>query len=486
MLRHRWSTGVRSGGGEYSAGLPISCGTSLSARTCRLISNAQQLLASALHTILFLGATATLLSLLGGCRTEICRCRPVTTTAGPESDADQNPSSSLSAQVFIDSSGSMRGFVAANPRTQYVRFLQTLELTFVTGWSNSAVVCYQFGKTPRRVTRRPCYEAASKPRFYIDQETRIDHAFETVTPNTLTIVITDLFQSDSDVGALIRVLRDQAIRRGMSIGIIGARSEFDGTVSEVGAENRHFRYRSTPGREETYRPFYAVIAGRRPDVQRYLEQFRLGYPQSAAGCHAIVLSPQKGVHVLDVQSFKLSDVRGAVRMLTFLAGCSNDKAFALRDRSIALSMVARGTYKSSGDAPAPDIGKATTIVEASKCSGDQVERSSVADQALEATLERSGDGQAALRLSVEPRKLPGAGIYVFRLRWVAGPDAYTLPDWCDQWEMDLSRLPQWEAHPGTFDGSKTQNIREFVSGLWTSLVRDTAPELGSFELYVKS
>ena len=93
------------------------------------------------------------------------------------------------------------------------------------------------------------------------------------TEGQLVVIVTDLFQDDSDITQLIGHVKDKYIKKGVDVGLFGLRSQFDGTVYDIGSgEGSSLRYRSTPGNPETFRPFYLLVLGRHADIAHYFDR----------------------------------------------------------------------------------------------------------------------------------------------------------------------------------------------------------------------
>ena len=93
------------------------------------------------------------------------------------------------------------------------------------------------------------------------------------TEGQLVVIVTDLFQDDSDITQLIGHLKEKYIRKGHDVGLFGLRSQFDGTVYDIGiGEGSSMPYRSTPGNPETFRPFYLLVLGKYADIAHYFDR----------------------------------------------------------------------------------------------------------------------------------------------------------------------------------------------------------------------
>ena len=82
----------------------------------------------------------------------------------------------------------------------------------------------------------------------IDENNMPEEGAETdSTENRLVVIVTDLFQDNGDINRLVPELKEKCIKKGVDVGLFGVRSQFDGTVYDIGiGEGSSLRYRSSP------------------------------------------------------------------------------------------------------------------------------------------------------------------------------------------------------------------------------------------------
>jgi hypothetical protein len=119
----------------------------------------------------------------------------------------------------------MQGFVNTAGTSRYISFIQDLQPSFVVAWPTSTVQFYQFSAIVRPVSAAKGYLAATEPSFYADpevnRETHIDTAFRTLNPESLSIVVTDLFQTNADVAAMVDTLSHKLANSDLAFAIVG-------------------------------------------------------------------------------------------------------------------------------------------------------------------------------------------------------------------------------------------------------------------------
>ncbi len=196
------------------------------------------------------------------------------------------------AAVFLDVSGSMRGYVAPPRQPVKGRRADTeprvfreivLSLPRLLGPLADKVSLYQFGEDIRAMpasalsdsTRPDAY--AGNPGFYRAKKSRIQDVLgriEQMPPEELGIAITDLFLSGEDIlnGAALRIPLARILEGGRAISVIGIRTGFNGPIFDLPGLPSSFSF------ADAYeRPFFVIAAGPLPAVSRLTRQLEIEY-----------------------------------------------------------------------------------------------------------------------------------------------------------------------------------------------------------------
>jgi hypothetical protein len=64
-------------------------------------------------------------------------------------------------------------------------------------------------------------------------------------------------------------------------------------------------------------------------------------------------------------------------------------------------------------------------------------------------------------------------------------DDYELPAFCTAWTLTNADIALYAQKPEAFDGSRTQNLSQFVNGVWTIMLHEYQPTLGTIYVYVR-
>lgn len=212
-----------------------------------------------------------------------------------------------SVDLCIDGTTSMEGF-AKDPSSAYLKLLYGLEGVVQNGLNARVDGFYKFGKRIRKISREE-FRKIADPSFYrergIFEQTRIELVFDLLRSTAeesgvpapksqgsrmlkqgngadIVIVATDLFEQDSDTNLVVETIKNRCLTKGCSVGLIPVPSQFDGMVYDT--KSGDYRYRSTDGKPNTYRPFYLLFFGDQDKIidlvhvlaaEHYVDQIKL-------------------------------------------------------------------------------------------------------------------------------------------------------------------------------------------------------------------
>jgi hypothetical protein len=355
-----------------------------------------------------------------------------------------------------------------------------MQQVFAFGWPKAAIECYKFGRNISRV-EGSCYLAPTQPGFYDlpkdDNVTQIDKVLkEDASGETLTVVITDLYQNDADLGTLFHVFKERIFSRNRVAGLIALKSSFDGTVYDIG-----LRRASRPWKGE--RPFYALVAGSKGDVLRYFSELSKG-PNALPADRMVILSPDLLTGRLDWSTS---------RRIAPLGVAENPALFPIRS---SFAYGALRIQQASGTArlglriePGRESFHPTIDWGCLAASGVRAEVSSVlnngglqpVDIGFAARLEAPAKAQPQpiVRLEWNAARVLGGRTYAAHVRPVLDASCVRFPEFVTGWSASLAETSS------AFKGDRTQNLHEFVSGLWRTAFDHFRPELGAYYIYFR-
>lgn len=442
------------------------------------------------------GGLALALLLLAGCKSQSKAPPPDGLFPAPAA-RPQAPASRV-VRVYVDASASMRGFTVP-PAARYLHFLKRLEYCLLTGWADSAIRLARFGESIQPIPDRPGLELALQPNFYNDPVTKIDEPLGTVQSGDLTVVVTDLLQTNGNMTFLVRTLLKNLLPNRLSLGIWGLRSEFNGTVYGAEWQGPTFTYRTTND-PKSLRPFYMLVIGRREDVLRYVSVISKAYPAASTDSF-LLLAPEVVEKPLEWKVMgpgRLTGVRASSEVVLPGKRGVGFGSFLLERNAVSALIPAELEYLKVAHVPGVNFQslerqvrqvkffRRTNFFFIEKLRGP-VEPSPEAAGALRFELSeaKSSPGRLAVTVRVETKKLRLEGVYVFEYRPTLKVETFNLPAWYSEWSMEPEQLAAYSQNPATFDGSRTPGLTEFVRTVWAAMVREYSPELGSLYLYIK-
>ncbi|NUM70716.1 MAG: hypothetical protein HUU43_07695 [Ignavibacteriaceae bacterium] len=182
-------------------------------------------------------------------------------------DTPMKYSDQINADIYIDATPSMAGFVTDN-NSNYINTLSELESVLNTAFKNGTVNFFSFGNSIQKLSRTE-YLNCKTPQFYSQGNTFIDSVLSKNDTKKVSIIITDLFQDQRDVNSVVKLIRDSCFAKGLDVGIAGIRSEYNGTVYD--ALTAPYKYTSIKSQTNSFRPFYMLFIGKEENISKIVE-----------------------------------------------------------------------------------------------------------------------------------------------------------------------------------------------------------------------
>lgn len=395
----------------------------------------------------------------------------------PDSITEVQGSASVSGtDIIVDATPSMKGFTDTG-NSRYQNFL-TLSLANAS-IQNSELTYYQLTTAvPGGIRAVDSKMQVAQPAFYASGNTDLQTALDSLAPDRLTVLITDLFQSNADMNAVSRSIIRQAFAEGMALGVVGTRLPFEGIVYDLGPNSRSFAY-------EGERPVYGLVFGAPRAVSTYLDDLRRYV--SPEEHKFLVFSPRIAERSAWASVRSTDTTKNLVRVKPRArTPLPRKRTFGIRirDNSQLARLGAKFSMKVLSDTRPlldPSVIEAR-VTEAWKYDDkegryvQEFEGRNTAGEAFQARVVQ-GDGTDMLRLKMSPQDLQ-RGKYAFNL--ATEVREWRMPEWVSSWNLPPS---QFEAE--TPDGSKTANLRPFLLDIGSSLTNAENPQVGTFQAYVE-
>jgi len=401
--------------------------------------------------------------------------------------------SEVVANIYVDGTLSMLGFVKPGANTRYCKVIEALEGCIISGWSQAEVNFFKFGDDIVPLQGRE-YIRAKEPSFYendkINRLTRIQRVIDHVDTVSMSLILTDLFQTDSDVNLLIRQIKEKCFQQNLAFGILGIRSEYDGNIYDLGPNKPAIYYQSHNQDESTLRPFYILLLGRHVDIVHFYEQLRssgLDFSINEFMAYSPYLTSKpvsfKGA-IID-SAFFLAEVPN---LIPYSLSDSRVKQFRIQSNPKVAAFVATVAY-----APAPygmsfDQSQLEVEISAIQCLPDTFFSNPQAASALSLTEWQITSSGMTLRGEISPALLPGDGLYFYEVVLRPKLDAYQYPLWFSAWDMEKAASVSngFSISAGRKPaGASTLNLYRLLVDLWKSNVVIHEPRLATLYCYFR-
>jgi hypothetical protein len=421
----------------------------------------------------------------------------------PPPDASQDNvgaiSDALKVDIFFDATLSMKGFVSTQATSTYQQTVPLLERGVIEGWNGGQAAFHKFGDDIAPLLGR-AYLEALKPAFYGDtkynKKTFIERVIDRAQPDHLTIIVSDLFQDNADVNQLSEKLKQKFIAGGSAVGVYAVRSQFAGSVYDVGPDNYTFGYKSGD-KVQSYRPFYLLAFGSHADIAHYFDVLGASGLSGSPESHVYILSRHLAAAPASFAGAKLkvadriSEISSSNVLSAPYKG-DRVKAFKISsgrtEATIGLELqynAGLNNVLSHGAELTPEVtawkGEETGAAELTLVENPQAARAFRVSARL--LPEQPPFKNIDLRADVKVPDLPGAGVYRFHVQ--LRPSRYALPEWVSGWNMRDEEIKGWHQRPQEFNGGKTYNLENFLGTLQGAVLGSTPPKVCDVYFYVR-
>ena len=447
------------------------------------------------------------------------------------SDSIPEKSARLVAHIYFDATLSMRGFVVPGS-TRYTQICYPyLESEIGNGWRDGEAKFFRFGKQVEPINRNN-YLRVRSTEFYEDtniygetfiekiidyedqliskqmepsnasnpsedlSETEVNGAPEDSTEGILpreevneireeyrlVVIVTDLFQDNSDIILLVNQLREKYIKNGLEIGLFGLRSQFDGMVYDTGMGQPALPHESDPNNPETFRPFYLLVLGRHADIAHYFDLLKANNPDAKTIIFSRYLvetllsfaGPSFGAGPqIDLEKFNVFKQDQNPRLKYYqIVEKSGPGPAKISVKSLKYNPLPHSMFFDSNtyNPFEPDIIPKHAPM-------GEIERDQNAENFLKitSTLSKNNeDNELSVVFSLDWQSLPDNAVYLYEVTLRPGIDKYRAPQWCSDWDMGDER-----------NGAKTLNLVHFVQGLSRATAHVHHPKIATFHCYIK-
>ena len=370
----------------------------------------------------------------------------------------------IDSDIYFDATVSMKGFTTLAAGNVYLTLPDLLvDMCGAMGETKF----FSFGEQIHPLDRTN-YRRLTAPEVYVEPITAVANVIDRADPNHLSIIVTDLFESESDWALVTQKLREKFFAAHSTVAVIGIRNSFQGEIFDVGLNAAKFNYNSfdDPNR---YRPFYLLVLGRDDVIKNFLRKFNekqilpndTGY---------LLLAENLSETPADFSNFKLGDVENFFSDNT-LGLDSRVKEFGLDNFSEAASFMISWEYRPPLGACPIDFSEVDTAVEIFSADEEWIplEKNDVRVNLLKD--ERQSE-IFLVKVSLTPEKSLAEGKLNFvRIKILPKENGLRLPAWVEEWSVNV------DGSAKIFDGSKTLNLTRILGSLKDSIFSASRPAL---------
>ena len=371
----------------------------------------------------------------------------------------------VDTDIYFDATVSMKGFTTLATGNVYLTLPDLLgDLCGAAG----EVKFYSFGEQIHALDGRN-FRQFTTPEVYTESITAVANVVDRADTNHLSIIVTDLFESESDWSNVTQKIRDKFFANHLSVAVIGIKNSFYGDIFDVGLNAAKFNYNSydNPGR---FRPFYLLIMGRDDFVKNFLRKFneRQTLPNDTG---YLLLSESLTENPSDFSDFELGDVENFYSDDTL--GLDNRvKEFGLDKFSAAAAFMLNWQYQPPLGACPLDLSEVDTAIEIFSVDGEEWTPLQKNDVRVSLLKDDRQSQSFLVKVALTPEKSLAEGKLNFvRIKIMPKERGYKLPSWVELWSVNVDGAAK------NFDGSKTVNLTRVLGSLKDSIFAASRPAL---------
>ena len=420
--------------------------------------------------LLVLLATA-LMTVLSGCGKNAVEITMPQQVAG----AIAEESAPTNVDVYWDATYSMQGY-ATIPDGNFYRTLPD-ELGDI-GSTMGETKFYRFGQDIKPLEGRE-YRQFSNPGYYDELVTAFHNVIDTADASHLSIVVTDLFESDSDWSNVTKKLKEKYFSQHLAVGIIGIKNPFNGDIFDVGLNAAKFSYNSgnDPAR---YRPFYLFIMGPEQKVADFMSRWKERQPDRVE-MQYLLLSE----NLTEEADFSSLEIQNSENLY-------EDDKFGIKDKRIRefgvdkfgdeTHLAVAFNYKPRFGAFPLDMDKLKLETEVYALHDGEWQLVDDMDEKIAASIvpdpNQAGNYAIDVKFTPELSLKPDAVNFV-HISVIPEEKGFRMPDWVRQWNMSNIDVSATQ-----FDGSKTINFLHVVESLKVSVLAASRPSLVNMNMVI--
>lgn len=385
-------------------------------------------------------------------------------------------SKQIDVDVYWDATVSMQGYTTITNGN----FYRTLPDRLGDIGSNfGETKFYRFGKDIKQLEGRE-YRKFSEPGYYDELITAFHNVIDKADESHLSIVVTDLFESDSDWSNVTKKLKEKYFAKHLAVGIIGIKNPFDGDIFDVGLNAAKYKYNS--GNDPAkYRPFYLFIMGPEEKVAEFFNTWK-ERQSNAVEMQYLLLSENLTEEAADFSRLEIKDSKNIFKDERLAIKDKRIREFGIDSFGDESMLVSTFNYKPRFGSFPLDMNKLLVKSEVFILEEGEWKLVDDMDGKIDATVAPDSESSGNYNITVKftPELSTKAG-YINFLHVSVCPEekGFQMPDWIKQWNM-----ANIDIAPDQFDGSKTIHLMHLVDSLKASVLATSHPSLVNMNMVI--
>lgn len=406
----------------------------------------------------------------------------------------KEPSPKIAVDVYCDATVSMQGFTKLATGNVY----RTLpDILGEIGGAMGETHFFRFGETITPIEGRE-YRLFINPDTYTETITSFGAVLDASNPEHISVVITDLFESDADWSNVTQKLREKYFSEHLAVAVIGVKNSFSGKIFDVGLNAASFDYDSGDA-PERFRPFYIFLIGPESELRVFLEKWQAKQKEMPVD-NEIKCIIFKEHFLSQPNALSLTEAIKNKNTSNIITDNRLDKA----DDRLQEASVANSREKTSVNLPINcklddnlcqinvqnlnnDIKIQSYVLESNGENSHWTKRENKGTEnpTLDISQNQNGDdgkqylkGNLNLSFTLD-KALPTGKIGLLQVQVIPTSQSVQLPDWITEWDMG-----NVDNDYGLLDGAKTNNLTHIMASLKESLFAVANPIILEFDLVI--
>ena len=425
--------------------------------------------------ILYLFCCIFLTPIFSGCAVDETSSTEIPSIVFAPSEQGENKTTDI--DVYWDATYSMKGYTTIAQDNAYRALPDDLD---DIGSSMGNIKFYGFGKDIKPLEGREHRKFADGA-SYDETITAIYNVVENADTNHLSIIITDLFESDSDWSNVTKQLKEKYFSQHLSVAIIGVKNPFKGEIFDVGLNAAKFDYdsRNDPSK---YRPFYMFILGQDSEVKKFIQLWKNRYAKTNE-VQYLVFSENLMDKAADLSNMEIKDSNNIFSDEQLSLPNQTLKEYDIDSLDENSSLTASFNYSPATDGCNLDMNKLNPDIKVWVLKDGQWQESEQSGD-IKCIFKPDESQQDNYLVSVNftgEKTLTPNSINLIHIAIRPEDTGLILPDWIRAWNMDSSAV-----NMGQFDGSKTVNFLHIAESLKDSVLSTAQPSLVNMNLVIQT